>query len=222
MKKLASVFLSLVFVFSFAACGNSNQSSSASDTQQSAQSSTATDTSNAAAESSDNTADSSSESKTLVVYYSATGSTKAVAETIAETANADLFEITPVEPYTSDDLDWTNSNSRVSVEHNDESKRDVALTVTTPESFEQYDTVFVGYPIWWAIAAWPVDNFVKGNDFTGKTVIPFCTSASSGMGQSGELLAEMAGTGDWQSGERFSSGASSEDVASWVKGLGLQ
>ena len=131
MKKLASIFLSLVFVFSFAACGNStssSQSSSASNTQQSAQSS-AGGTSKAATESTANNAESSSESKTLVVYYSATGSTKAVAETIAETANADLFEITPVEPYTSEDLDWTNSNGRVSVEHNDESKRDVASWV---------------------------------------------------------------------------------------------
>ena len=164
----------------------------------------------------------SSGKKTLVVYYSASGSTKAVAQNIAESADADIFEITPVNPYTSDDLNWTNDNSRVSVEHNDESKRDVPLTKTTPDHWADYDTVFIGYPIWWGIAAWPVNNFVKGNDFSGKTVIPFCTSTSSGLGQSGDLLADMAGTGNWQDGERFSSGASSSKVESWVNGLDLK
>ena len=133
-----------------------------------------------------------------------------------------MFEITPVDPYTSDDLNWTDDNSRVSVEHNDESKRDVPLTKTTPDNWADYDTVFIGYPIWWGIAAWPVNNFVKGNDFSGKTVIPFCTSSSSGLGQSGDLLADMAGTGNWQDGERFSSGASSSKVEFWVNGLDLK
>ena len=157
----------------------------------------------------------------LVVYYSASGNTKRVAEDIAEAADGDLFEITPAEPYTSDDLNWTNSDSRVSREHDDESLRDVPLTTTEVENWGDYDTVFIGYPIWWGIAAWPVDTFVKNNDFTGKTVIPFATSSSSGMGQSGTLLSEMAGTGDWQDGQRFSSGASQSDVADWVSGLGL-
>lgn len=79
-----------------------------------------------------------------------------------------------------------------------------------------------GYPIWWGIAAWPVDSFVETNDFAGKTVIPFCTSASSGFGESGELLEEKAGGGDWQEGIRFSSGVSEEDVRNWVSGLGLE
>lgn len=158
--------------------------------------------------------------KVLVVYYSATGSTKAVAETIADTTGGDLFEITPKEPYTSDDLNWSDDNSRVSREHADESLQDVELTTTTVDNWDSYDTVFIGYPIWWGSAAWPVDNFVKDNDFTGKTVIPFCTSASSGIGQSGSLLADMAGTGDWLDGERFSSGASDSEVQDWVKQLG--
>lgn len=157
--------------------------------------------------------------KTLVVYYSATGSTRKVAEEIASELGADTFEITPVEAYTSDDLNWNNNNSRVSKEHNDESLRDVALTKVTPDNWASYDTVLIGYPIWWYIAAWPVNNFVKGNDFTGKTVIPFCTSASSGLGESGSLLQKMAGTGNWKEGQRFSSGASSSDVSKWVKSL---
>ena len=111
--------------------------------------------------------------------------------------------------------------SRVSREHEDESLRDVELTTTEVENWDSYDTVFIGYPIWWGIAAWPVDGFVEANDFSGKTVIPFCTSSSSGLGQSGELLSEMAGTGDWQDGERFRSSASQEDVTQWVNSLGL-
>lgn len=103
----------------------------------------------------------SSGKKTLVVYYSASGSTKAVAQNIAESADADIFEITPVNPYTSDDLNWTNNNSRVSKEHNDESLRNVELTKVTPDNWDSYDTVLIGYPIWWGIAAWPVDTFVK-------------------------------------------------------------
>ena len=168
------------------------------------------------------TGDTTAESgKTLVVYYSASGTTKRVATAIADAAGADLYEITPVEPYTSDDLNWTNSSSRVSREHDDESLRDIALTEITPADWDSYDTVLIGYPIWWGIAAWPVDNFVKGNDFTGKTVIPFCTSSSSGLGDSGNLLEEMAGTGDWQEGHRFSSGASDADAADWVASLNL-
>lgn len=95
------------------------------------------------------------------------------------------------------------------------------LVTTEVENWDDYDTVFIGYPIWWGIAAWPVDNFVKDNDFTGKIVIPFATSSSSGMGQSGELLQEMAGTGDWQDGQRFASSVDQKDVADWVSELGL-
>lgn len=165
--------------------------------------------------------DSTGTGKILVAYYSATGSTKAVAETIVDKTGADLFEIAPKDPYSNDDLDWTNDDSRVSKEHVDESLRDVELTSTTPENWDSYDTVLIGYPIWWGIAAWPVDHFVTDNDFSGKTVIPFCTSASSGIGDSGNLLEKMAGTGDWQEGQRFSSGASASDVNAWVESLGL-
>ena len=157
----------------------------------------------------------------LVVYFSASGNTEAVANYIAEAAGGDLFEITPAEPYTDEDLNWTDENSRVTREHEDESLRDVALTATEVENWDSYDTVFIGYPIWWGIAAWPVDSFVEANDFTGKTVIPFCTSSSSGLGESGALLAELAGSGDWQDGERFRSSAAQSDIEAWVRELGL-
>ncbi len=212
----------------------SNSSSSASTTSSDSSQSGATSSNNSESKSS-STASSPTETstdstpsetptegvKTLVAVYSASGNTKAIAEYIATATDADLFEITPTEPYTNDDLDWTNRNSRVSREHDDESLRDVELVTTTVDNWADYDTVFIGYPIWWGIAAWVVDGFVEANDFTGKTVIPFCTSTSSGLGQSGKLLAEMAGTGNWFEGQRFQSRASEDTVKDWVDSLDL-
>ena len=220
MKKLTALLLSVVLVLSLAACGSANKpASSTTQPETSAPTEQPESSSTAPTESEPETQPETG--KTLVVYYSASGNTERVAKDIAEAAGADLFEIVPTEVYTSDDLDWTNPDSRVSREHDDESLRDVPLTTTEVPDWDSYDTVFIGYPIWWGIAAWPVDTFVKNNDFTGKTVIPFATSSSSGMGQSGSLLADMAGTGEWQEGQRFSSGVSGDDVQSWVNGLGL-
>lgn len=159
--------------------------------------------------------------KTLVVYYSATGNTKAVAEMIAEETNGDLFEIELKDSYSDEDLDWTDSNSRVTREYENEDERHVELVSSTVNHWEDYDTIFVGYPIWWGIAAWPVNTFIENNDFTDKTVVPFCTSASSGLGQSGELLAQEAGDGDWQEGQRFSSSTSNSEVQEWLNELGI-
>lgn len=225
MKKLTALLLSVVLVLSLAACGSANKPAS-STTQPEASAPTEQPATEPSESSSTAPAESEPETqpetgKTLVVYYSASGNTERVAKDIAEAAGADLFEIVPTEVYTSEDLNWTNPDSRVSREHDDESLRDVPLTTTEVPDWDSYDTVFIGYPIWWGIAAWPVDTFVKNNDFTGKTVIPFATSSSSGMGQSGSLLADMAGTGEWQEGQRFSSGVSRDDVQSWVNGLGL-
>ena len=214
-QKLGSLLLAALMILSLAACGNKTNNTPAQTPSESTPTQTPDDAANGEA---DNT---TSSGKVLVVYFSASGNTKCVAEYIAEAAGGDLFEIVPTEVYTSNDLNWTNSDSRVSREHDDESLRDVPLTTTEVENWDDYDTVFIGYPIWWGIAAWPVDNFVKNNNFSDKTVIPFATSSSSGMGQSGTLLEEMAGTGDWQDGQRFSSGASQSAVADWVSGLGL-
>ena len=231
MKKLAAIFLSLAMVLSLAACGNSSSNeTSAPETSDSAVSSETQEPSAApeSAEPAESTEEPSSQPETegdaggtLVVYYSATGNTEQVANYIADITGGDLFELEPVEPYTSDDLDWTDDNSRVSQEYYDESLRDVELVADTVENWDSYDTVFIGYPIWWQVAAWPVDTFVENNDFTGKTVIPFATSASSGLGESGQLLADMAGTGDWQEGMRFGSRPDEADVQEWVNGLGL-
>ena len=120
---------------------------------------------------------------------------------------------------TSEDLNYSDTDSRVCYEHDNPDARDVELVADTVENWESYDTVLIGYPIWWGIAAWPVDGFIKTNDFTGKTVIPFATSASSGLGESGRLLAEMAGEGIWLEGRRFSSGTDENEVIAWVESL---
>ena len=209
MKKLTALLLSLALVLGLAACGNGDRP-------------TATQSPTATASAENDSSIQPEGGKVLVAYYSASGNTERVAQDIADATGGDLFEIVPIEVYSEEDLDWTNSDSRVSREHEDESLRDVALTTTEVSNWDEYDTVFIGYPIWWGIAAWPVDGFVQANDFTGKTVIPFATSSSSGMGQSGELLAEMAGTGNWLEGQRFSSGVSADSVREWDNGLGVQ
>lgn len=196
------------------------ESASAASSTDSTESAVETSSAASGAASADVTAASkgTGDGKVLVVYYSASGNTAAVAQTIADATGADLFEITPVEPYTDDDLNWSDSNSRVSREHdNPDLQNQVELTTTEVENWDSYDTVFLGYPIWWGNAAWPVNQFVTNNDFSGKTVIPFCTSSSSGIGQSGENLAKMAGTGDWQEGQRFSSHPDTSDVTTWAQ-----
>ena len=221
MKKLIALFMGAAMVFSLAACSGGNPSSpdttNPSETSESSASSTAPDPSEPG--STETTAGTEGGS-TLVVYFSATGNTEEAATYIAEITGGDLFELEPAQPYTDEDLNYGNDDSRVSREHEDESLRDVELVADTVDNWDSYDTVFIGYPIWWGIAAWPVDDFVEANDFTGKTVIPFCTSASSGLGRSGELLAELAGSGNWLQGHRFSSRVSEQDVRSWLDTLG--
>lgn len=221
MKKCIALFISLMLILGLAACGNNQQTQNTEPAASESKNKTAPEESAAKPDAAGSEAPESAGGKTLVVYYSATGSTENVANTIASATSGDLFELEPVEPYSSDDLNWTNDDSRVTKEHENEDQRDVELVSATVDNWSDYDTVFIGYPIWWGIAAWPVDEFIESNDFTGKTVIPFCTSASSGLGDSGELLEEMAGTGEWQEGQRFRSGASEDDVRAWVEELGL-
>lgn len=230
MKKMTTLFLSVLMIFSFAACGSQNNGNDVSTsrdanegTQEPAQQSEEIPTETPTEASGEESAGEleTTGGKTLVVYYSATGNTEEVANYIVAATGADIFELEPVEPYSDDDLNWTDDNSRVVYEHDNPDARAVELVASTIPDWESYDTVFIGYPIWWGIAAWPVDGFIEANDFTGKTVIPFCTSSSSGLGESGELLAEAAGTGNWQEGERFSSSDSEETVQAWVEDLGL-
>ena len=234
MKKLTALLLSLAMVFSLAACGNTAntpadtskddaQTPAVSPVEKPDDTNTPDDaeTPDDANTPADTTAEQPQTGKTLVVYYSASGNTARVAKDIAAATGADLFEIVPTQVYTSDDLNWTNANSRVSREHDDESLRNVPLTSTTVADWSSYDTVFIGYPIWWGIAAWPMNGFVSANDFSGKNVVPFCTSLSSGIWQSGKLLAELAGTGSWLDGYRFSSSTTANDIAALAESLSL-
>lgn len=227
MKKRTALFLGLVMVFSLAACSSVTPSTSTPSPSSEPSVSQAPSTVPESNEAETTQPESSEEptktetGSTLVVYFSATGNTEQAANYIAEITGGDLFELEPADAYTDEDLDWTADGSRVNAEHEDESLRDIELVADTVDNWDDYDTVFIGYPIWWGIAAWPVDTFIQANDFTGKTVIPFCTSASSGLGESGELLEEMAGTGDWLEGQRFSSSVSQEDVQTWLDGLNL-
>ena len=234
MRKGIAILMGMMAAVSLTACDSgSTASSGGSDSSSAAESSAAESSSSASssetvpeepvseAEPSSEAGGENASGGTLVVYFSATGNTEEAAGYIASLTGGDLFELEPVEPYTSEDLNYSDDNSRVSLEYADESLREVELSDDTVENWDDYDTVFIGYPIWWGIAAWPVDGFIAANDFTGKTVIPFCTSSSSGLGQSGKLLAELAGTGDWLEGQRFSSGVSEADVEEWLSTLGL-
>lgn len=205
MKKVITLIISLFLVLGLSGCSNNLQDESSNSSTNENKT--------------ENTDTTTTDSKTLVVYYSATGNTEEAANLIAQETNGDLFELEPVEPYSDDDLNWSDENSRVVYEHDHEDARNVELVSTTVENWDEYDRVFIGYPLWWQIAAWSVNSFVENNDFTGKTVIPFCTSSSDGIGESGQLLADMAGTGNWLEGRRFSSSVSQDDIQEWIASL---
>lgn len=155
------------------------------------------------------------EDKTLVVYFSCTGNTKKVADKIATITNADTYEILAKEEYTSEDLDWHDTNSRTTHEQGDPSVRpEIGSEVI---SLEGYTTIYLGYPIWWGEEPRILDTFVESYNFDGITIIPFCTSGGSGIGQSEENLKENAGSGNWLEGQRFSSSVSEEELKTWIE-----
>lgn len=178
----------------------------------------------------------SNDKKSLVVYYSATGTTKAVAQKIATIIGADLLEIELEEPYSSDDLNWTNDKSRVCVEHErifegkangqataDGMKKVLPALKNKMPNFLDYDTVFIGYPIWWGVSAWPLSSFVMAADLNGASVIPFCTSMSSPLGRSDALLKEIAGGKEnWMAGKRFGTRATESEVGAWLSEIGVR
>ena len=221
MKKIYAVLLTLCLLFGLTACAGG----SAEETADTAGSSEATaaeqpeDTEDAAAEQpEEKEAEESSEgTKTLVVYFSATGNTKGVAEKIASMTGADLYEIKAAQEYTEADLDWNDSDSRTTHEQNDPSVR--PEIGSDPVSLDGYTTIYIGYPIWWGEEPRIMDTFVENYDFDGITMIPFCTSGSSGIGSSGQNLADNAGSGNWLEGARFGGGASEDEIRTWIEGL---
>lgn len=202
MKKFICIILAVISIFAFTACSSQTQTSQQSSEKSPESNSVPTP---------------QTSHKALVVFFSATGSTKRAAQFIAGEANADLFEIAPKQPYSANDLNYNDKSSRVWLEHDDDSLRKVDLEKTTPDSWSEYDTVFIGYPIWWGEASWVVSSFVQSNDFTGKTVIPFCTSASSALGNSAKDLAASSTGGTWLDGIRFSSSEDESTVKEWAK-----
>ncbi len=229
MKKLFTILLAILMVASLAACGNTGSGAEAergeSNTQENDSKSAETNDAGAKKEAPSPTDPgnaAASGSKVLVVYFSASGNTRRVAELAADELGADIFEIVPAEPYSEDDLNWRDRNSRVCREHDDMSLQDIELISAEAPDWSRYDTVLFGYPLWWREAPWVVNRFVQSNDFTGKTVIPFCTSTSNGLGDSGVHLAEMAGSGTWLDGIRFSENPSESSVREWAHSLWLK
>ncbi len=156
--------------------------------------------------------------RVLVVVFSATGTTSAVAQRIASIENADLYEIKAAQEYTSADLNWHDSGSRATIEQNDKSARPAIGSESI--SLEGYERIYIGYPIWWGEEPRIMDTFVETYDFGSITMIPFCTSGSSGIGRSGQNLAGLAGSGTWLEGRRFGGGVSEDELRAWIGALG--
>ena len=223
MKKIISVLLTAMLGFGLAACSSGTAQASVSSAVSSAVSSEAvtTDTSadnTSAEDTSSSAAERNKENGgVLVVYFSQTGNTKGVAEKIASITGADIYEIKAAQDYTDADLDYNDSDSRATREQNDPSAR--PEIGSSKVSLEGYKTIYIGYPIWWGEEPRIMDTFVESYSFDGITMIPFCTSGSSGIGSSGKHLADNAGSGNWLDGQRFGAGASEDDVRSWIEGL---
>jgi flavodoxin len=203
MRKILVLIMAMMLVLGLAACsGNSSETApnDAGSSEEASESQTEESTQNGA--------------DTLVVYFSMTGTTKGVAEKIADIECADLYEIKAAQDYTDDDLDWNNDDSRTTHEQNDPSAR--PEIGSNPVSLEGYSTVYIGYPIWWGQEPRIMDTFVESYSFDGKTVIPFCTSGSSGIGDSGRNLAENAGSGNWLDGNRFDGSVSEDELRTWI------
>ena len=230
MKRTLSLFLTVALMLTLAACGSkSGQDSTSSSPAPEGNTPTSTapeippanqpeDTTPTEEQTPEGTDD--SEKKVLIAYFSATNNTENIANHLNEIVDADLYEIVPETPYTADDLNYNDSSSRSSQEMNDPDSRPVISG--SVENMEQYDVIFLGYPIWWGEAPRIINTFLESYDLSGKTIAPFCTSASSPLGSSATKLQDLTGSAAWLEGQRFSGGASVSDVQSWVDSLNLK
>ena len=229
MKRTLSLFLTVALMLTLAACGatgrqDSNSASSAPEgdaptstipeTPPANQPEDTTPTEEQTPEGTDD-----GEKKVLIAYFSATNNTENIANHLNDILDADLYEIVPETPYTADDLNYNDSSSRSSQEMNTPDSRPVISG--NVENMEQYDVIFLGYPIWWGEAPRIINTFLESYDLSGKTIVPFCTSASSPLGSSATKLQDVTDSATWLEGQRFSGGASSGDVESWVESLNL-
>ncbi len=222
MKRIIALLTAIVFVLAFAGCSANNtqgksEETKAEETTKAAVSASAPEASDTADETAAENNDTADGGKTLVVYFSATGTTKGVAEQIAGVTGAEIYEIAAAQPYSDDDLNYNDSNSRSTKEQNDKTARPEIGSEKI--SLDGYDKIFIGFPIWWGEEPRIMDTFVESYDFSGKTMIPFCTSASSGIGSSGDNLKANAGSGEWMEGRRFSADVSQAEIAEWVNSL---
>lgn len=212
MKKFIILFLALVMLLSLAACGKSPQ-----PVESDAPVSTPDPAEPEAPVQSETPAEPGG-NRVLVAYFSATGTTKTAAELIAQCAGADIYEIVPEQPYTAEDLNYSDDSSRTSLEMNDPDARpEISGSV---DNMADYEVIFIGYPIWWGDAPRILNTFIESYDFTGKTLIPFCTSGGSGISTSAASLAQLCPSASWLEGRRFN-GASQETVLEWLTGLGI-
>ena len=237
MKKIAALLLTLLMAVSITACAGSSEPAEigSSDVENSVAEEMSEPESGVAESEQENETAQSGETeeaepvpetdtgmegaKVLVAYFSATNTTEGVAEHIANGLNADLYEIVPEEPYTEADLNYNDDNSRSTIEMNDPSARPAISGLV--ENMEQYDIVFIGYPIWWGEAPRIVSTFMESYDFSGKTIVPFCTSGGSGIGSSDSNLEQLTSGADWLDGRRLNGSDSEETVMEWVNGLGM-
>ena len=231
MKKILSIIIAVLLLTTLVACGNNSQEETkgtqtiTEDQKESTESTSKAETDTASKESSSETATEpesatpapAAHSNVLVAYFSATGTTKGVAEKIASITGGDLYEILAAEPYTSDDLNYNDSSSRSTKEQNDQHVRPEIGSEDI--SLEGYTTIYLGFPIWWGEEPRILDSFVEKYNFDGITVIPFCTSGGSGIGRSGSNMEELAGSGTWLDGKRFGGNVSEADLQSWIEGL---
>ena len=208
MKKIIALLIAFLMVFGLTACGGGNSENTEDSSSETAAESSSEETT---------AEEPQTDSGVLVVYFSATGTTKGVAEKIASVTGADLYEIKAAQEYTAEDLDWNDSDSRTTHEQNDPAVR--PEIGSDPVSLEGYSTIYIGFPIWWGEEPRIMDTFVESYDFDGITMIPFCTSSSSGIGMSGKNLESNAGSGKWLDGERFSGSVSEDELQTWIEGL---
>ena len=227
MKRILSITLAVLLLASLAACGNNSQAETKetqtaagepNETQAVTEEPKETPAVTAAPkESAEITNTAEAEKNVLVAFFSATGTTKGVAEKIASITGGDLYEILAAEPYTADDLNYNDQNSRSTKEQNDKNVRpEIGSVDISPEG---YTTIYLGFPIWWGEEPRILDTFVEKYSFEGITVIPFCTSGGSGIGRSGSNMEELADSGTWLEGKRFSGNVSDEELRSWIEGL---
>lgn len=219
MKKIIAILLSLVMVLGLTACGNSVESTvNMEESTENNRSDTArVDVPESQPEETE--APDVQESKVLVAYFSVTNTTEGVAEHIANGLHADIYEIVPEDPYTDADLNYNDDNSRTTIEMNDPAAR--PKISGSVENMEQYDVVFIGYPIWWGDAPRIVSTFMESYDFSGKTIVPFCTSGSSAIGSSAANLEQLTNGAEWLSGRRLNGSDDQDTVMEWVNSLGL-